>query len=150
MSETADYIEESEDYAIRGGETPYTGEDVIGEEGELVISIPSARYPAGKTATAKDADLTAGNIKNGVDVFGVEGTHAPLTGDDITGEEGELVITIPAENYPAGKTATAKDADLTAGNIAAGVVIFGVTGTLLAWGNFLEDSITIGLSHAIT
>ena len=150
MSDTEDYNAESEDYAIRGGETPFTGDDIIGAEGALVISIPEARYPAGKTATARDADLTAGNIKDGVDVFGVAGSHAPLVGDDILGEEGELVISIPAANYPAGKTATAKDADLTPGNIAAGVDIFGVEGTLSAWGNFIEDPITIGLSHAIT
>jgi len=74
MSETTDYIEESEDYAERGGETPLTGEDVIGGEGELVLAIPAANYPAGKTATAKDADLTAGNIKSGVDIFGILGT----------------------------------------------------------------------------
>jgi len=132
MSETTDYIEESEDYAERGGETPLTGEDVIGGEGELVLAIPAANYPAGKTATAKDADLTAGNIKSGVDIFGKLGTHAPLVGDDVEGAEGALEIAIPAANYPAGKTATAKDADLTAANIKSGVEIFGVEGTLVA------------------
>ena len=95
MSESVDYNAESEDYKIRGGETPITGDDIIGAEGALEMSIPAVRYPAGKTATARDADLTAGNI-------------------------------------------------------AAGVTIFGTLGTLSAWGNFLEDSITIGLSHAIT
>ncbi len=74
MTESADYNAESEDYKVRGGETPITGEDVTGEEGALVISIPAANYPAGKTATAQDADLTAGNIKDGVNIFGVTGT----------------------------------------------------------------------------
>jgi len=146
MTDRENYNGESEDYAVRGGETPITGDDIIGAEGALVISIPDARYPAGKTATAQDADLTAGNIKDGVNIFGIEGTHAPLTGNDITGEEGSPVIAIPAANYPAGKTATAQDADLTAGNIKKDVVIFGVTGTLEAetiyTGTFVPLSVT--------
>jgi len=150
MTETADYYSEGEDYAKRPGETPFTGEDIVGDEGELVISIPEARYPAGKTATAQDADLAAANIKSGVDIFGVEGTHAPLTGDDITGEEGALVISIPEANYPAGKTATTQDADLSAGNIKSGVNIFGIEGTLAGETNKLPDVITVELSHAIT
>jgi len=150
MTETEDYAGETDDYAIPAGETPFTGEDITGEEGALVMDIPSARYPEGKTATAKDADLTAGNIKSGVDIFGVEGSHAPLTGNNITGAEGALEIAIPAANYPAGKTATAKDADLAAGNIKSGVTVFGVEGTLSAWGNFLTDTIETELSHAIT
>jgi len=132
MTETEDYAGETDDYAIPAGETPFTGEDITGEEGALVMDIPSARYPEGKTATAKDADLTAGNIKSGVDIFGKLGTHAPLVGDDVEGAEGALEIAIPAANYPAGKTATAKDAGLTAANIKKDVIIFGVTGSLTA------------------
>ena len=74
MSEHVDYIEESEDYKTRGGETATTGENIVGNDGELEMDIPEANYPAGKTATAQDADLTAGNIKDGVTLFGVEGT----------------------------------------------------------------------------
>ena len=74
MTETEDYAGETEGYAIPAGETPFTGEDITGEEGALVMDIPSARYPEGKTATAKDADLTAGNIKSGVDIFSILGT----------------------------------------------------------------------------
>jgi len=76
MSETADYIEETEDYTVRGGEVPEDGDDIAGEEGELVIEIIQANYPAGKTATAQDADLTAANVKSGVTIFGVLGTLA--------------------------------------------------------------------------
>ena len=129
MSESVDYNAESEDYKIRGGATPITGDNITGEEGELEMAIPAVRYPAGKKATAQDADLTAGNIKNGVNIFGVPGTHAPLTGDNVTGTEGELEMSIPAANYPAGKKATAQDADLAAANIKDGVNIFGVPGT---------------------
>ena len=130
MSETADYIEETEDYTVRGGEVPEDGDDIAGEEGELVIEIIQANYPAGKTATAQDADLTAANVKSGANIFGVVGEHAPLTGDDVAGGEGALLIAIPAANYPAGKKTTAQDADLIAGNIKDGVTIFGVEGTL--------------------
>jgi len=150
MTETADHIEEVEDYAERGGETPFTGEDVPGEEGALVIPIPSANYPAGKTATAQDADLTAGNIKDGVTLFGVVGNHAPLDGDDVDGVEGALAITIPEANYPAGKTATAQDADLTAGNIKDGVTIFGVVGTMEPGGHVITNELDTEVSHAIT
>ncbi len=92
MSETADYIEETEDYTVRGGEVPEDGDDIAGEEGELVIEIIQANYPAGKTATAQDADLTAANVKSGANIFGVVGEHAPLTGDDVAGGEGALLI----------------------------------------------------------
>jgi len=205
MSETADYIEETEDYTVRGGEVPEDGDDIAGEEGELVIeiiqanypagktataqdadltaanvksganifgvvgehapltgddvaggegalliAIPAANYPAGKTATAQDADLTAANVKDGVNIFGVPGTHAPLTGDNVAGVEGALAIAIPEANYPAGKTATAQDADLTAANVKSGVTIFGVLGTLAGESDILPDSIEVSLSHAIT
>ena len=205
MTETADYAEESEDYAVPGGDCPEDGEDVAGDEGELeieipegtygagktataqdadltaanikdganifgvvgehapldgddiegtegalAIDIPAANYPAGKTATAKDADLTVGNIKSGVTIFEKLGTHAPLTGDDVDGNDGALEIDIPADNYPAGKTATAQDADLTAGNIKDGVTIFGVEGTLVSGGDIITNEITAEISHAIT
>ena len=95
MSEAEDYNGESEDYKSGGGETPITGDDVTGDEGLLEIEIPAARYGDGKVATAQDSDLTAENIKDGV-------------------------------------------------------IIFGVEGTLSAWGNFLSSTIEMGLSHAIT
>jgi hypothetical protein len=75
--------------------------------------------------------LAAANIKNAVSIFGVEGTHAPLVGDNITGEQGALIIPIPAANYPAGKIATAQDNNLAAANIKNAVSIFGVEGTYI-------------------
>jgi hypothetical protein len=50
------------------------GADVTGGEGELSFAIPEGCY-AGNTATARDGDLLAGNIKSGVDLFGVTGTY---------------------------------------------------------------------------
>ena len=94
MSEHADYRSEAEDYAARCPAEPATGDDIIGAEGALVISIPAAKYPAGKTATARDADLTAGNIKDGVDIFGVEGSFEGAGGLAIKSiQQGETAIT---------------------------------------------------------
>jgi hypothetical protein len=76
MTETADHIHEGEDYWSKTPAEPYTGEDITGDDGELVISIPAAKYPAGKTATAQDSNLTAANIAEGITIFGVTGTHA--------------------------------------------------------------------------
>lgn len=45
-----------------------------GSDGVSVISIPAGRYGSGKTCTAVDALLLAGNIKSGVTIFGVEGS----------------------------------------------------------------------------
>ena len=44
-----------------------------GADGLAVIPVPAGRYAAGKTCTAVDADLVAGNIKSGVSIFGVAG-----------------------------------------------------------------------------
>jgi len=68
----------------------------------------------------------------------------------VAGVEGALAIAIPEANYPAGKTATAQDADLTAANVKSGVTIFGVLGTLAGESDILPDSIEVSLSHAIT
>ena len=50
------------------------GYDILGEEGQLEISIPPARYPAYKTAMAWDSNLLEENIKSGETIFGVVGT----------------------------------------------------------------------------
>jgi len=78
------------------------------------------------------------------------GGETEITGDDVTGEEGSITVTIPAVRYPEGKKTTAKDSDLTAGNIKKDVIIFGVTGTLSAWGSFLENTIEVSLEHGIS
>jgi hypothetical protein len=104
------------------------GDSVTGQDGQLVIDIPQACYGPYKTATAFDSNLIGANIADGVSIFGVSGSHAPLTGDNVAGDNGALVISIPAGNYPAGKSATAADTNLTAANIVDGVSIFGVEG----------------------
>jgi hypothetical protein len=112
------------EWGLQTGTMP-VGSDVLGEDGSLTFNIPDACY-SGNTATARDADLLAENIKSGVEIFGVTG--AVPEGADVTGGEGELSFAIPEGCY-AGNTATARDGDLLAGNIKSGVDLFGVTGT---------------------
>ena len=59
--------------------------------------------------------------------------EAPL-GEDIIGDDGNPEISIPAGRYSGYETALAWDSDLLEENIAAGVTIFGVTGTLTPGG----------------
>ncbi|MBU2118760.1 MAG: hypothetical protein KJ954_14325 [Alphaproteobacteria bacterium] len=76
MTDSQDYSGEHADYVHVADPEPETGDDVLGVDGELVIAIPAAKYGAGKTATAQDTALVAGNIKDAVSVFGVTGTLA--------------------------------------------------------------------------
>ncbi len=101
-------------------------------------------------------DLVAGNIKAGATVFGVAGdanvadtgsgdavagdilsgkkacvdgaevTGTATAGADVTGQNGELAITLPDGLYSANKKATASDPNLVARNIKAGATVFGV------------------------
>jgi hypothetical protein len=54
--------------------TAALGNNVSGAEGDKTFSIPNGFY-SGKTATANDADLSADNIKDGVEIFGVTGSY---------------------------------------------------------------------------
>ena len=63
------------------------GDDVLGIEGELVIAIPPARYPAYKFTLAWDSDLLEENIKSGITIFGILGTFL--------GGAGGLAISLP-------------------------------------------------------
>ena len=61
--------------------TAIVGSNVTGGDGLLTFSIPDGFYTASKTATAQDDDLAAGNIAQGVDIFGVLGSATLATGD---------------------------------------------------------------------
>lgn len=86
-------------WGLRTGTIP-AGASVTGANGQGVIPIPDGIYAGGKTVTASDSDLTAGNIKVGANLFGVTGAYtgtysslaAPFpvakTGDDDDGAEG--------------------------------------------------------------
>ena len=54
--------------------TAAAGSDVSGAEGAKTFNIPDGLYAGSKTCTANDADLLAGNVKQGVNIFGVDGS----------------------------------------------------------------------------
>ena len=115
-------------------------------------------YHNGAGQCAGDADLVAGNIRSGVNLFAVNGsstvvdtsaataaapdivsgktayaggslvTGSAPAGSDVSGANGLKTFTIPDGVYSGSKTATANDANLLASNIVNGVNIFGVTG----------------------
>ncbi|MBZ4192691.1 MAG: DUF1566 domain-containing protein [Candidatus Contendobacter sp.] len=138
------------------------GANVTGSNGSLSMTIPDALYSGSKTATAADTNLSVGNIKSGVTVFGTTGTFTndgdavagdlvlnkkayvngllvtgslnATAGANVTGTNGSLSMTIPNALYSGGKTATAADTNLVAGNIKNTVQIFGVTGNYTGGG----------------
>ena len=57
--------------------TATAGSNINGPNGSKTFTIPDGLYSGSKTATANDTNLVAGNIKNGVTIFGVSGTVQP-------------------------------------------------------------------------
>ena len=131
------------------------GSNVTGGNGQLAITIPNALYSGGKSATAADSNLVAGNIKSGAAIFGVSGSVIQATGNAVAGnvlsgatfsnagaagltgampDNGAVTITpgttskaIPA-GYHNGSGTVGGDANLVTGNIKSGATIFGVSG----------------------
>ena len=64
--------------------TAGVGDNVIGNEGQLIFIIPDGFYTGSRTATAQDTDLTAGNIRSGVNLFGVAGN--PYVANTVSGD----------------------------------------------------------------
>jgi len=117
-----------------------------------------AGYYATTTLSAVDIHLAAANIKSGITIFGFTGpatvqdiadadavladvkagkTFYSVTGARKTGNLATVALDPALNAYPAGyhvgaASLTAVDAQLVAANIANGIVIFGVTGTLSA------------------
>ena len=129
--------------------------NVVGADGAVLFPIPNGFYTGNKTARARDVDLVAGNIRRGVNLFGVTGTVLPATGTAAPAQvlsgvtfsnagaagqigtmpnRGTQTITPGAAakpiplGYHNGLGRVAGDADLVAGNIKSGIAIFGVTG----------------------
>ena len=113
-------------------------------------------YHDGTGAVAGDADLVAGSIKTGVNLFGVDGNVIQASGNAVAAEvlstktfsnaggagtgamtnvgqqnvtPGTAAVTI-TQGYHNGTGTVAGDTDLVAGNIKSGVNLFGVAGTL--------------------
>jgi len=69
------------------------GDDILGNDGQLEIDIPEARYLPYKHALAWDSNLLEENIAEGVTIFGVLGTFE--------GGAGLVSITAPAHSIDA-------------------------------------------------
>ena len=134
-------------------------------------TITSGQYLSGTQTIVGDTDLKAGNIKSGVNLFGVNGTFtsdanavagnilkgktAYVNGNKITGTisskgattytPGTSNQTISSGQYLSGTQTIQGDADLKAGNIKSGVNIFGVTGTYS--GPSVSTLFANGVSH---
>jgi hypothetical protein len=118
----------------------------------------AAGYHNGSGKCAGDADLVAGNIRSGVNLFGVNGNANVVNTSSGTAAAGDLLSgkvawvagaqvtgTMPnngavtltpstadqtiAAGYHNGSGKCAGDADLVSGNIKAGVNLFGVNGS---------------------
>jgi hypothetical protein len=118
----------------------------------------AAGYHNGSGKCAGDADLVSGNIRSGVDLFGVNGDSnvvntssgdavagdllsgkiAWVDGAQVTGtmpDNGAVMLTPStsdqaiAAGYHNGSGTCAGDADLVSGNIKSGVSLFGVNGS---------------------
>ncbi|MFO1424999.1 MAG: DUF1566 domain-containing protein [Candidatus Competibacteraceae bacterium] len=152
---TADVLAGKTFWGLTGGSwglrtgTAAAGANVVGADGQLVMTIPDGLYAGNKTATASDTDLTAGNIKFGVSIFGIAGNLIAASGDATPGEvlvgktfsnaSGAQTGTLPTQTlsatsvtvpagYYAATALNAVDTDLASANIHAGVTIFGVSG----------------------
>lgn len=123
--------------------------------------INAEQYLSGAQKIAGDANLTANNIAQGKEIFGVTGTFtsdanataesmqlgvsAYVNGTRVVGtapiQEGKTVTPTTTEqtavasgSFTSGAVKVAGDANLVAENIKEGVSIFGVTGTLAGGG----------------
>ena len=145
---------------ILSGKKAYAGGSLVtGNIAAQALSNTSTTVTAGvyaaTTLNAVDADLVAGNIKSGVNIFGVAGSTnvvdtsggnaasgdilsgkiAYVGGGTVTGNIATRTLsngtTTVSAGYYAATTLNAVDTDLAAANIGTGTTIFGVTGSLI-------------------
>lgn len=67
-------------FITNGGSSPNPGssgggDNIIGPNGSVNLTIPAGYYDGTKTCTVIDTNLIATNIKNGVNLFGITGTY---------------------------------------------------------------------------
>ena len=96
---------------------------------------PDSGYQGLSSVTVEgDADLVAGNIKSGVEIFGVTGSYAPagvtLQSKSVTPSASAQTVVADSGYDGLSQVVVSGDADLIASNIKRDVEIFGVTGTL--------------------
>jgi len=135
--------------------TATAGAAITGANGSLTATIPQGFYSGAQSCGVSDTNLLAGNIKSGVNLFGIDGSFVPAyasctddalnagqcstaagryvtatAGAAITGANGSLTSAIPQGFYDGTTSATMSDSDLLASNIISGVTIFGVEGSI--------------------
>lgn len=133
------------------------------------LNVEQGYYDTATTLDTIDTDLITGNIKSGVNLFGINGTLLPSGGDTmpsdvLTGKtffgasQGDWVLQTGtmanngnfsltpsssdqevAIGYYSGGTLVG-DVDLTASNIKSGVNIFGIDGTLSSGYTYGDDN----------
>lgn len=86
--------------------------------GTAVQTIAAGRYLTGAQTIQGDANLVAGNIKDGVSIFGVQGTYE----GESTGFAASLVVTVES-----GATVTAKHGETTLTEVSNGTATFTLT-----------------------
>ncbi|MCP3891500.1 MAG: hypothetical protein GY702_21930 [Desulfobulbaceae bacterium] len=144
-------------WGLQSGSLPNIGQQDI-TPGATNQSINQG-YHDGTGIVDGDVNLTGGNIKSGVTIFGVAGdnnvvdtssgdataTHivsskkAWVDGNEVTGSLTTQILsettTMMNGGYYEGTTLEAVDSDLAAENIKSGVTIFGVTGSSIGTGS---------------
>ena len=96
-----------------------------------VSVTPDVGYDAlSKVTVTAPANLSAGNIKSGVNIAGVTGTYAPSTQTKVTTPSSfPTVVNVDSGYDGMTKVTVNAPANLSAGNIKSGVNIAGITGT---------------------
>lgn len=87
----------------------------------------TAGYYASTNLTQVDTDLNAGNVRSGINIFGVIGTFSSNATSTNTFSASTVDI---AAGYYAATNLTQVETDLVANNIRSGTILFGITGTL--------------------